>query len=697
MREPGSFVLSRALHVGCAMGHTELVEYLLAAFAAESAEMLSYRRVLESPPCVKLPGILKNMVPNPVGYAIAFNQHALVKCLLTRMSLQGNPPQVESKIIIATPANELESSSSQRVFSIQINESMLIELLDTCAAYGAFECAQLLVDSFHAAIPAALHRFHYLYEDQLLQHQRSANLKVRLDFPSYALQHGPRMMSIFDTFEEMPLSELRYGMELFEEIFEKNSFPLFLFAMSRSIDYIVENLEESLILSSKDEFSTLNHELNSSKGIKYCKEPYSLEQFLYKLLTPCFHLVSGFFARANEKVEGNNPTKVEDLHELMPHWRELHECTEIMLHVRECQLPAKFERLQISPEEAINEDMASETLLKCMKKMLDLEIRCEEIRLFGLSSEGNSFRIPPVAFCICTCLIEAIESCSHQRDPTVSWITNKMTAFSQVLHLLLEHLERFSLEIRCFFFGLLTGPETTDHHSYMDGRFGYTRKPIDKLMSIRCRTKFPSGADCSITELIRTLLNTLAIYWKSDNPMFRNSQRISISELDTQQECSSPDDPFIVLTTFCFMGHCGKLSFDETSKILWNLFEPCVRDFTPITVTNSKSILEFVKPWYTTYVNCQNPAKHRAIPFSLFHMSRLILLACTRPAALSFLEQLVSPVCLTGRGGCRLFYDAPYESATNNSGIPSISDWLFELSTIWYSVMAGPQADTTVC
>ena len=84
-----NYHLRFAVHICCALGHVELLEFLLAELADDLPKLLASMACIQQPACARLPFQLGKLdVYDPLAYAVAFNQVALLRCVLPRVSIR---------------------------------------------------------------------------------------------------------------------------------------------------------------------------------------------------------------------------------------------------------------------------------------------------------------------------------------------------------------------------------------------------------------------------------------------------------------------------------------------------------------------------------------------------------------------------------------------------------------------------------
>ena len=195
-----SDIMGNPVNMCSALGHTKLLEFLLDKLAAETEHVPSTWANLRVPPFTVLPFCLKHESSKMMLYSIAFNQHELLSSLLNRMRIciyehhpmaafigdqlvDINRKEYQQAILergpffLLSPGNSNEEGQFERnTFSIEINHFMLLEMLDRCAAYGAYECARLILEKFHSDLPAVLRNRKAFFFGP--------------DFSCYAIQHG---------------------------------------------------------------------------------------------------------------------------------------------------------------------------------------------------------------------------------------------------------------------------------------------------------------------------------------------------------------------------------------------------------------------------------------------------------------------------------------------------------------------------
>ena len=95
-----------------------------------------------------------------------------------------------------------------------------LRLLDTCAAFGAFDLAQSVIKRFQSAIPSAL--------------RHREDVTTSCDVQCYSIMHGAQMIAIFEPFENMLHSAANLSKML--RIFHEQPISLCPTAFGESID-----------------------------------------------------------------------------------------------------------------------------------------------------------------------------------------------------------------------------------------------------------------------------------------------------------------------------------------------------------------------------------------------------------------------------------------------------------------------------
>ena len=381
----------------------------------------------EAPDILRIPLLRKLQTYNALLYIVALNQHELLKNILPLIRLvhisPNSSPTSEAKskgcdnrfesfkvaatrctpILSLRPGREEDqTASSKPVFIIEINNLMLIEALQNCAAFGAYECALLLLNTFHSELPSALHNDETIINSP--------------DFFCYAIQHGPRMMSLFENLHEFPLSPINFSM--LECMFTGEFFSLCPTAFTQSIDYFIANLEGALNIQTGKE------SIQTNIGDSICSaKSQTISCFFCKLLCPVYMLFSALCTRGTWS-SGTEILPMGDVHEQLPHWRTLHGCclsgmqsNENASRSEEMQVSAPSQRGEIKEPEKTREQTKEirdecvdlEGLMSAMQKLFDFEQRAPAIYLTGKTTSGQLLQIPPISLCFCMCLKLAVE------------------------------------------------------------------------------------------------------------------------------------------------------------------------------------------------------------------------------------------------------------------------------------------------
>ena len=170
------------MHICCGMGHSELVDFLLRELVDDAASFQFCGSNVKWPACLRLPLAIHREPPDPPMYAIAFNQANIFNTFLGQMKHESSSFRPSTIRPIPTHHN----SNAPSKYSIVINDFYLIEMLNMCVAFGAFEFAQRVIKRFQSAIPTSLRRREYLFNS--------------FDFRCYSIMHGAQMFALLERF-----------------------------------------------------------------------------------------------------------------------------------------------------------------------------------------------------------------------------------------------------------------------------------------------------------------------------------------------------------------------------------------------------------------------------------------------------------------------------------------------------------------
>ena len=710
-------IMGDAVNLCCALGHRKLLEFLFGELALESQQVPTTYCQLRAPPFAILPFCFKQEFFKPMLYVIAFNQHELLKSLLARMKIQiyqhdpmaalsrdesfdyyGKAYQ-EAKLytgpfFLLSPGNaEVESSFGQRTFSIEINHFMLLEMLDNCAVYGAHECAQLILERFYSLISSVLE-------------SRKPNKYFR-DFTCFAINHGPRLMALFEPFEYCSRRPVNF--EMMDLMFEEVAFSLCPKAFAEGINFLTNTLESTSNLGENKRSISKDPSLHSVTANSNCVNSMTLPRFLYRLLSPCYMLFATLFNN-DTRMRSNPVMSSEDAHGQMPHWQALHGCScEPREYPKESAAWRQHER-RFNPVSSLRGPGAEEqeeydliecqdlgALLGAIQPLFDFELRKPEIYLLGRTSDGQSLQIPPVSLCFCRCFLRAFKTLTRYiaKIPLA-----KFAAFSQLILFFADHLKKFPVSIRNILYAVLLGTRGPNRLGHVSTLYDLNR-PLEilagKLFDVPDRYIF----DPSIQKLIQSLAQIHSAYWLSHYAKAGKDSTFWIIEMQMQKVSTGHSDPFTVLTLLCYLKSANIFSINGVKHLIYDIFAPCLAAFAPINTRDPSGMQSFVVPWRRNCVNAFTDDEPAGLCLTLFQMSRLTLLACTRQTAVSLLEKLAAPfehadgVGSLALGESRQMRDLNSEDGSDDSpAIPSLQWWHSTLANIWRVFLTNNQIGT---
>ena len=714
-----SDIIGEAMNLCCALGHTKLLEFFLGELAVKSQKVPNTFCHLLAPPFAILPFWFKNELFKPMLYVIAFNQHELLKSLLSRMKMQiyeqdpmaawGRAESVDisgkgnqqaklstSPFFVLSPGNsDVESSFGQRTFSIEINNFMLLEMLDNCAVYGAYECAQLILEKFHSVIPSVLCiRKHDIYFR---------------DFSCFAINHGVRMMALFEPFAYCSLPHLNF--EMMDLMFEGVALSICPKAFAEGINFLTSSLESELHLGENYKRSLSKaRDIHSLTGNSNFLTSLTMPRFLYRLISPCYMMFATLFP--NEKMTGPNKVmSVKDAHLQIPHWRALHGCScepreypkgsgawrqheQIFNHLSSLSGGGEKE----NEEEDLIECQNLESLLPAMQLLFDFEIRNPEIYLLGRTSDGQTLRIPPLSLCFCRCFLNAFTTLKRITGNIPS---SRLSALSQLLRFLADNLKKFPVSIRNTLYAVLVGTRGTNALDGDDIILGDSKRPLEILAEKIAVAEVGYITEPSFKKLMQTLAQIHSAYWRSDYANAGKTSTFWIIEMQMQKVCTGQSDPFSVLAPFVHLECISRVSMGRMRHLISDIFLPCLEAFTPINVIDPSGMQSFVVAWRRNCVKVCKAQERTGLSFILFQMSRRTLLACTRPNSVALLVKLAAPFVDADELGSLYLSeveemaDLNSEDGSDNSpAIPSLGWWHSTLSNIWRAFLRANKIGT---
>ena len=256
--------MGSALQICCALGHVELLEYLLEEIAGTRMSHLDGRFQMSGqhwlPTAMRLP--FEHIMPckQPFDYAIAFDRENVFRRLLAHMRPPWNeraesvevvrPTFEASPLCSASAPTGIEtpggfgvgpraapgrwaqgvpggtgsgSTGGQSAYSLIISVRLLMRWLDCCALYGAVNCAQaiieycnsLVLDGVHL-LPACSQRFFLL-----------------------AAYNGPNMLETCKTLH-VPISTFNLWEGMHLNI--RHELPVYMPAMRANLDYLMQRV-----------------------------------------------------------------------------------------------------------------------------------------------------------------------------------------------------------------------------------------------------------------------------------------------------------------------------------------------------------------------------------------------------------------------------------------------------------------------
>ena len=714
-------VIWNAIILCCALGHVEILEILLGEHALDPARGYSPNGHLRAPPIAVLPFRFKRGCNYLTMYAIAFNQHEVIKSLLSRMSIRiyEHDPMASLSLteffdsackayrqaslesgpfFLLNPQNENgKETAGKRKFSIEINHFMLIQMLDTCAAYGAYECAQLILEKFQSVLPSVL-----------------GNRKLSApDFICFAIQHGRRMIELFQPFDGFCQSALSF--EKMDSMFADVSFSLCPNAFAEGVNFLTCKLESMLNLSAPDRHFSDENGCPSNMEMRNGAIPLKLPQILYKLFCPCYMLFCTLFTKNLDRCENVTMT-TEDAHEQMPHWRDLHGCSyKYREHSHGSPTRRQHERNMnpfLRPSRTAEEILLEDNdriechdlaaLLGAMQPLFDFELRNPEIYLLARTSDGHSLRIPPVSLCFCRCYLGALKTLNLFIGTVNHVPSAKLSALSQLILFFLEHLKRFPLNIRNTFYGLLVGTAENEKDERMPKSVHDTNRSIEIIARNFYAPQDAYITDPSFKKLILIFAQIHSAFWISTWQNTRHYSSLWIPQMEMQRLRTGHADPFSVVTAFVGITASIGVSIGPVKYMISDVFAPCLEAVNPINVPDNRLLKSFVLSWRRMFVNAFTDPKMDAHRFALFQVSRRTLLSSTRRTAVSLIEKLASDFSAHDGLGFMEVHDSMQmrafyltnETDESQGTILSFQGWHSSLSNIWRAVLRATKNGT---